>query len=197
MMTEYSLDIDDVGAVEHSDLHALVGDLIEVLHERHRHMTQIITPGSERPDLPQMQPNLIAAPLVTLQGPPPSQLSQLTMSRRDRLAKHPGDFGQGEHRVSRRKTVQDCERPLGTRHPRPSRYHEGPHNPDSLPQDGNPSSPADLAGDPCRRGRPPLPACAGVLVRPHVFPAPKGFSCQTRWLHGAPRLRLSERARRA
>src|SRR5882757_1034645 len=70
-------------------------------------------------------------------------------------------------------------------------------NPDSLPQDGNPSSPADLAGDPCRRGRPPLPGCAGVLVRPHVFPAPKGFSCQTRWLHGAPRLRLSERARRA
>jgi hypothetical protein len=111
------LEVDDVRAVEDGELHVLVRGLIKVGQEGHGRLAQPKAAGGEDRDLPQPQPDLIAAVGGAFQRTPGDQFTDQPVGGGHRHAGAAADLGERELRSVAGERVQHAEDPAGHRPP--------------------------------------------------------------------------------
>ena len=93
-------------AVADDEVHDLVGDLQQVVEERQRHVAQGARRGGERPELPQPQPDPVAAPADALQRSPRHQLVDQPVRRSPTAAPSPRRSRRGSAPAARSRTCR-------------------------------------------------------------------------------------------
>jgi len=100
---------DKLGTLTHAQLDHLVSDLVKVLHERHRGVTQRHAPWREHANLIEPQPNSIQTVVPALEGPPCHELGDHAVGGAQRQPGPPRDRGQREQACVRPEGAEDVE----------------------------------------------------------------------------------------